>query len=160
MFKSKLIMCHYSQEVLTWLQTNGHEWGSWTTAYAAKGGQLETLRWLIESGCPYDERTCAWAAVEGNIEVLEYAMGELDIECGEWTCACCAESGKLDMLKWLRERDIPWDEDVLIGSCLNGKFELFRWAKENGCPGSEHFVDDGHAVYHTGQDNSSSEYSE
>jgi hypothetical protein len=124
-FKSNL--CHYTLEVLTWLQVNGSEWDDWTPAYAAQGGQLETLQWLIESGCPYDERKCASAARSGNIEVLECAMGELEIECGEWTCACVAESGKLDMLKWLRERDIPWDEDVISGSCLNGHYALFRW---------------------------------
>jgi hypothetical protein len=42
--------------------------------------------------------------------------------------------GNLDMLKWLRERDVVWDEDTLVVSAENGHHELFKWAKDNGCP--------------------------
>jgi hypothetical protein len=125
---------HGHLEVLTWLQENGYELDGWACAYAAKGNQLETLQWLFANGCPYNEETCAWAAIEGHVDVLEYAMAE-GVECGEYTCASVAERGTLDMIIWLRERDIPWDEDMLYA--CRGSNPMFWWAVKNGCPGSE-----------------------
>lgn len=84
--------------------------------------------------------------MDSHIEVLEYAMG-VGIDCGVWTIACVAQAGNLNMMKWLREGGVSWNEDVLH-YVANGKYELFRWAKKHGCPGSENFEDDGDVVQH------------
>jgi len=56
----------------------------------------------------------------------------------EWTykdtCAAAAKGGQLRVLKWLRERNCPWDEDTCEGAARNGHFEILQWAREEGCP--------------------------
>ena len=54
--------------MLKWLREDRCLWGTWTCAYAAKGGHLEVLRWARENGCPWDEYARELAAEKGNVE--------------------------------------------------------------------------------------------
>jgi hypothetical protein len=42
--------------------------------------------------------------------------------------------GHLELLKWAREHDCPWDEMTRHHADLNGNLELLQWAVEHGAP--------------------------
>ena len=50
------------------------------------------------------------------------------------TCACAAEYGYLNILKWARENGCEWNSDTCTYAAKNGHLETLKWARENGCP--------------------------
>ena len=55
------------------------------------------------------------AAEQGNLEMVKYCVAN---ECpiDEWTCACAARYGHLEVLKYLREEvKAPWDSELPLG---------------------------------------------
>jgi hypothetical protein len=40
----------------------------------------------------------------------------------------------LEVLKWARENDCPWDEETCMGAAWKGHLEVLKWARANGCP--------------------------
>jgi hypothetical protein len=69
------------------------------------------LQWLIAHATPpLNEKTCEGAARGG------------------------AQGGHLEVLKWLRERNVPWDSKTVREAALNGDTEMLRWALVHGCP--------------------------
>ena len=46
-------------------------------------------------------------------------------------------SGQLELLKWLRRNDCPWNESTCSEAAGGGQIELLKWARENGCPWNE-----------------------
>ena len=42
--------------------------------------------------------------------------------------------GHLEVLKWARENDCPWDEYTCRAAAKGGHLETLKWARENGCP--------------------------
>ena len=51
------------------------------------------------------------------------------------TCANAAHGGHLEVLKWARENDCPWDGRTCAFAANGGHLELL--ARENGCPWDE-----------------------
>ena len=49
-------------------------------------------------------------------------------------CVWAAGEGQLEILKWLRENDFPWDEETCAAAALNGHLEVMQWMRANGCP--------------------------
>ena len=45
--------------------------------------------------------------------------------------------GNLDIMKWLKSKDCPWDDRVFTISSRNRNFCIMKWLKENGCPWNE-----------------------
>ena len=82
----------------------------------AKTNKLELLKWIREEKkCEWDYRTINMAAVQGNLEMVKYCVAN---ECpiDECACACAAENGHLEVLKYLREEaKAPWDWSTAIG---------------------------------------------
>jgi hypothetical protein len=56
------------------------------------------------------------------------------------TCSGAAEHGHLEVLKWAREHDCPWDEGTCVAAADNGNLEVLRWAIEHGCDGGEMYA--------------------
>lgn len=42
--------------------------------------------------------------------------------------------GHLDLLKWARASECPWDEETCKSACKNGHLDVFVWSRENECP--------------------------
>ena len=105
-------------------------------ATAAKFNQLSTLRWLHEeAGFHWDEGCVHEAAYHGHIELLRWA---LDNGCpAEGLCSNAAAGGQLDVLKFAKDREHPWEDD---GKCTagqaarNGHGEVLRWLLDHGAP--------------------------
>jgi hypothetical protein len=45
-----------------------------------------------------------------------------------------AVSGLLEVLKWEREHNCPWDSETCRAAAANGHTEVMQWALEHGCP--------------------------
>ena len=87
---------------------------------AANEGRLDVLKWLFEKGCPMDlnlctlgERCALGAVFSGNVHMLQW-MKDNGMT-GEWREShmfSAANSGSLEVVKWLRANGCQWDEDA------------------------------------------------
>lgn len=85
-----------------------------------------------------EESICNTYARKGDLFMVQYYY-----RCGEpideSTCAAAAESGNLDILKWLRGgwlysflgASCPWDERTIL---LAKNDDIIQYARERGCP--------------------------
>ena len=65
---------------------------------------------------------------------LEYARAN-GCEWNEGACEAAAANGRLEALRWLRERGAPWEPATIARVARKGGHEeVLRWAAENGCP--------------------------
>ena len=90
---------------------------------AAEERKVEVLIWGEESGYDLkhllDENTIAPAALNGHLDVVKY-LRQLDILWNEWTCAYAAWNGHLELLKWAKSNQCPWDEVSYVRLCCHG----------------------------------------
>jgi hypothetical protein len=106
---------------------------------AAKGGAVECLEWLWENNDagllkPSAERMLtAEAAAHGRLEALKW-LRDRGVQWNEWTCTRAAAGGHLDVIQYARTRGCPWDENVIRRARVLGKSDVEAWAIENGCP--------------------------
>ena len=52
----------------------------------------------------------------------------------EFVMASAAQSGNLELARWLRDEGCPWDETTCNFATDKGHVEVLRWARKNGCP--------------------------
>ncbi|GFH52672.1 hypothetical protein CTEN210_09148 [Chaetoceros tenuissimus] len=100
-----------SIETMNWLlQKQDCDWSSFLFSHAAKSGSIPMMQLCFQNGCPAEEYICSSAMVNKNHEAA------------------------LSSLKWLRERNVPWNESVCRNAAMYGNFRALKWARENGCP--------------------------
>jgi hypothetical protein len=51
-----------------------------------------------------------------------------DCPWNEWICACAAEYGHLEVLKWAIENGCTWDDELYYSAAENGHLEVLKWA--------------------------------
>ena len=75
------------------------------------------------------------AAEAGDVALFHYVHDHYSdgSEWSEYTCACAAEGGSLEILQYLRDNGCPWDENTCLYSAEKGHFHVTRWAIEHGC---------------------------
>jgi len=107
---------------------------------AAIEGKLEILKWGEHSGYKLntilDCDIMVQAALHGHLEVMKY-LRQLGISWNERTCAMAAKNGHLELLKWARANQCPWDAWTCAYAAMNGHLELLKWARANQCPWDE-----------------------
>lgn len=81
----------------------------------------------------FRDTICEKSAYHGKLEVLKWARYH-NCPWDTWTCAKAALGGHLDVLKWLRENGCPWDDWVCSYAARGGHLEVLEWARENKCP--------------------------
>ena len=104
-----------------------------TPEEAVRRGDLNGLQLLLERAPRVRRDVCAEAAKVGNLDVLKWAR-ENDCPWDETTCAHAALRGHLEILKWARENDCPWNGSTCSTAAYKGRLEVLKWARENGCP--------------------------
>jgi hypothetical protein len=67
---------------------------------------------------------------------LLHQRGDLD-EDSDSLCKWAALQGQLEILKWLRENDFPWDEKTCTRAVRGGHLEVLQWLRANSCPWNE-----------------------
>tara|TARA_B110000093_G_C12720186_1_gene305854 strand:+ start:216 stop:473 length:258 start_codon:yes stop_codon:yes gene_type:complete len=65
------------------------------------------------------------AAKNGHLEVVKY-LRQLDIYWDELTCVFAAGIGHLEMLKWAGANQCPWDEYTCAKAAGSGHLELLK----------------------------------
>ncbi len=131
--------------ILDWLKGLGCKIRWPVASILGTRGEMSEIKWLltqINEDCITDIMIGAVGGGHINIFIwLNLDKGSLTSylkECFQrkmgHMCKVAAKYGRLEMLKWLREQDYPWDEDVPIGAIKYGHIDTFSWAIDNGCP--------------------------
>ena len=77
----------------------------------------------------------SWKAIKlGDLSGLQllHQRGDLDDDYGR-LCMWAAGAGQLEILKWLRENDFPWDSETCEFAAMNGHLEVLQRARARGC---------------------------
>ena len=97
----------------------------------AQTNKLELLKWAREEKkCEWDEYTIQEAAYYGNLEMMKYCVAN---ECpiDEDVCACAAQNGHLETLKYLREEaQAPWNSETADFAAQNGHLHILEYLVE------------------------------
>jgi len=97
----------------------------------ARTNKLELLKWAREEKkCKWDWRTIDAAADQGNLEMVKYCVAN---ECpiDEYVCACAAQNGHLEILKYLREEaKAPWDSETAAWAATKGHLHILEYLVE------------------------------
>lgn len=121
--------------VLEWLGANGwtmcDDDAEFISLLAAKHGNVEVLQWLKSQGLSLAPKLGLEAVMGGSVNVLEW-LWDNDWDLSK-TCYFAACHGQLEILKWARDRGLPWNEFVCQVAAQNGRLTALKWASENGC---------------------------
>jgi hypothetical protein len=124
-----------SISMLTWLQEQGFNFGSYTCAGAAEGGHLTTLQHLRSRGCDWHAESIGRdAATGGSIEVLEWVRQQQGIVIDADAIAAAAGYGQIAMCQHLRSIGCDWDTNACTEAARCGRIDMLRWLREHGCP--------------------------
>jgi len=97
----------------------------------AETNKLELLKWAREEKkCKWNVATINMAAKQDNMEMLKYCVAN---ECpiDEWACAYAAENGRLEVLKYLREKvKAPWDFRTAAFAAYDGHLHILEYLVE------------------------------
>jgi hypothetical protein len=73
-----------------------------------------------------------FAASKGNLYIIKW-LKEKDIPWNEQTCAHAAGGGHLETLKWLHDNGCPCGKESFNDAAWNGHFEIVKWLHETLC---------------------------
>ena len=106
-------------------------------------GHIDMLKWLINPQDVIDKQNrikyCEIAAESGNIDMLKY-LGTNDPTVFGLVriMAGAVNNGQLDVVKWLREEhNCPMCKDILHHPIINGHFDVVKYLFLNNCPRDE-----------------------
>lgn len=114
-----------------------------TIEFIIATGKINMLKWLYENGLSYHDFLIHFAAYYGQNEILDWMLTSTNLTISDFieeeVCFHAALGGKLNTLKFLRQKTVPWgknmnDDSVYYAAIINGHQELFEWALEEGCP--------------------------
>ena len=100
-------------------------------AQVARTNKLDLLKWIREEKkCDWDEMTIQAAAKQGNLEMVKYCVAN-GCPIDTAACACAAENGHLECLKYLREEEkAPWNWATAANAAKNGHLHILEYLVE------------------------------
>lgn len=101
-----------------------------------QNNHFQLLQWICKESSLWKREIPLIAAKYGQIEIFEWAINistKLKHNLGVAICAAAAEGGQLEMLKYLRAKEYPWNEYVCVNAARNGHLNVLDWAMMNGC---------------------------
>ncbi|GFH47591.1 hypothetical protein CTEN210_04066 [Chaetoceros tenuissimus] len=107
--------------------------------HVASTGNVDALKWLaqLDGNSISDQSLLADAARSGSIEMLEYCNQMSDSFLSVFVPALAMRNKdkdqSLEVLKWLRQHDCPWDEKTCCSLALRDNLNALKWARNEGC---------------------------
>ena len=112
----------------------GHRVKMATWEHATRFGYLSTLKHRHQQGrLELSEYLLQLAAETGQLEVVKWLRAN-GCPWDEMTCSWAAQGGRLEVLQWLRANGCPWNERTCARAAWGGHLEVLQWARANGCP--------------------------
>ena len=101
---------------------------------AIKNGHLAIIVYALEHGIVFGEAQCRRAAVHGRVDILRY-LHEQGVEWDEDDCLWQAvRYRQLEVAKYLHEVGVEMDEDLLERAIENHDLEMAAFLLDCGCP--------------------------
>ena len=119
-------------ELLKWAREEKMcDWDEWTINMAAGQGNLEMVKYCVANECPIDVFACACAADRGHLECLKYLREEVKAPWDEYTAICAAEHGHLHILEYLVERKYDeYDVYACEDAAQYGHLDCLKYLRE------------------------------
>jgi hypothetical protein len=73
------------------------------------------------------------AAKNGHVECLKY-LHEKECPWDEMTTAMAASGGHIECLQYARDEGCPWNEETCYFAVCDGKLNCLKYARKNKCP--------------------------
>lgn len=121
--------------VVQWCLDKGYIFDNESLDYAVACGQKHIVE-LIHTAGIRSFNICETAAINNHLEVLKWARAN-NYPWDERTCSGAAENGHLQLLQWARTNGCPWDVWTCHSAAVEGHLEVLQWAHVNGCPWNE-----------------------
>jgi hypothetical protein len=106
---------------------------------AAGIGDLHHVKWLVQRGSHGSQmQSAANVAVHNkHLHIMQY-LHSAGCQLQQSYCKLAAKQADLEMLRWLRANDAPWDiADVACCAAERGSIEIMTWLQEQGAVFSE-----------------------
>ena len=94
---------------------------------------VEIIKWACMNGYLMDKMTCTYVASYGYLNILKYLHNH-EVPWNEKTCENAGRNGNLDCLKYAHKNGCPWNEYTCAHTAAYGHLDCLKYAHENGCP--------------------------
>lgn len=106
-----------------------------------KTKDIQVVNWLIDNDVKLDNYVISHIITLQNIKLLEKCFSKFS-ERSDIFLSEAVESGNIELCKWLRNQNCPFDDDLPSTAIENGYISLFEWLIENNCPYDENIMMD------------------
>jgi len=96
------------------------------------------FKYLVNNGAKIDRDIYCMIITHDASDLFEYAIGHTIVYDTD-ICACAAYFGRLEYLKILREKNVPWNGKTLACAMRYLHYDCVKWLIENGCEWDERF---------------------
>jgi len=76
---------------------------------------------------------CHYAVFKADYPALDWALNNNYFKYVSSLCTLAAEKGDLNLLKWLHQHGVPWNEETCQAAIRQNHFHVLKWAIERGC---------------------------
>jgi hypothetical protein len=135
-------------ELLEWLLENGAHFNPAIVCAAACGGHVDILKFLAGRKIPLWPMEAVGEAVgEGHLEPVKFFFDNASeifapkVDFKSWLAEKINGNASLELLKYLREQDVPWEVpfphlDILTLLANSANLETLQWLVSEGVPWS------------------------
>lgn len=142
---------HNKIQILEWINNhlqpetaNRTFWTRFNCDKAIESGHIDTVSWMAKNGAILNHQSCLIPILKGDLKMLKFLTTDYALRVDHGAVQLAAQTGNLEILKWLKENQYPWDNFTCKCAINNNHFELLKWMINNGCPWDTN--DDYHAL--------------